>query len=374
MIVPKEEPPMEIKPFLALPLTLLLMIACQPSGHQPVFTLSTDAAATPLPFPSTPPHTAAKLPGRIRSFDISPDLKTIALATSKGVVLYDFDTPKHLRTLNGAEDVFSIAWSPDGTKLAVGGVDSEFGESGKLNLAIWDASAWKIISGPEISTENPAFQYGALAWSPDGALLATAAYDRGALVLIVQTGEVVSQQEGFLVNPYSISWSPDGSRLIATGDLGYGFRRWRLDTGKAVRLYDQRVDAATQIAWSPDGDRIASVHQNGAVCFWTVKTNECDGFIQAHQTAAFSLVWSPDGSRLATGGGAIRIWDTHTGKSLTAFGEDYGHMYNRLEWPASDGPMVSLETGWETGDTIIRFWDISTGAILVEFRGTKTGE
>jgi WD40 repeat protein len=175
------------------------------------------------------------------------------------------------------------------------------------------------------------------------------------------------------VSPYDISWSPNGSRLVATGDLGYGFRRWRIDTDQSVRLYDPRVAAfATRIAWSHDGERIASVHANGVVCFWTAATNHCDGFIKAHFLQAFSLAWSPAGTQLATGGGMIRIWDTHTGALTTSFGLHDGFAYPELQWLAN-GTLVSLETGFvDRQPTMVRFWNMDTGQILKEFSGASS--
>ena len=334
----------------------------------PVFSTSIYGAATPIPLSVTEPHNAVTLPGVIRSFDVSLAKGMIVIATSQGVFLYDFNTYERLHVISEAQNVSSVAWSPDGTRLAIGGVEAPFGKSGKLNLTVWDTTTWKIISEPEISAEDSALQYDALAWSPDGTLLATAAYERGAIVLNVETGEIVSQQADFIVSPYRIAWSPDGSRLIATGDLGYGFRRWRIDTDEFVRLYDQRVNSATDVAWSPDGDRISSTHENGAVCFWTVETNTCDSFIQAYMSLASSLAWSLDGKQLATGAGAIRIWDVQTGKQVCAFGQTDDH-YIQLKWLSPD-TLVSLEIGFVVdAPPTIRIFDVQTGNVIVEFHG-----
>ncbi len=343
----------------------------QGEGSQPRFTTSSYGAATPIPLSTVEPRLAATLPGRIHSFDLSPDQKTIAFATSQGVVLYNLETFKLLRALEESENIFQVAFSPDGTKLAAGSILMRASESGLPHVIVWDAATWKTLFERE-NQEQASIPFGALAWSPDGNLLAFSLPDRGLVAVDIKTGEAVSLQKNFIVPPYDIDWSPDGSRLIATGDLAYGFRRWRVDTGASVRLYDSRAGAApVQLAWSPDGTRIASAHADGTVCLWTTATNQCDGLIYAHQNQASALVWSLDGSQLATGGGVIRIWDTHTGKLVRAFGLNDKSIYARLEWLDSK-TLVSLETGY-AGEalTIVRFWDVATGKIFMEFQGAS---
>lgn len=375
---------MKIRHLMIVMLSLISLTACrpaQPSESQPVFTPSGEATATPLPYPSGMPRVAASLTHRIQSFDISPDLKIIALATSNGVLLYDFDTQKYLRVVNEGQNVFSVAWSRDGTRLAAGSsldfgkpffVGGDLSNSAKAHLTVWDTSSWKSVFEPDFGNDMVNQQIIDVAWSPDNHSLAFSTDIGGVFVLDTQTGKTLSRQTDFAASLTDISWSPDGSRLISTGDMAYSLRRWKVSDGQAVRLFDPRVSNPMEVAWSPDGKRIASGHAYGGVCIWTAATNKCDGYIQAHRTAVFSLVWSPDGKKLATGGGVIRIWDTQTGKLLTALGEQDGYTYDQIEWPALDKPLVSLQTGLENlGDTAVRFWSISTGTILVEFRGQQ---
>ncbi len=363
----------------ALLLTFLLIAACQPidpakraEGDQPSFDDPAIPAATSIPMSSKPAQVAATLSQRIQSFDVSPDLKIIALATSRGIVLYDFNTQKYLRTVDEMEYVSSVAWSPDGSKLAVGGAVMAGSDMGTAHLVVWDTSTWKTVFEPDFCREMFNETFHDMAWSPDSRSLAVSTSVDGVLVFDTQTGKIISHQTDFVTSVDDVSWSPDGSRLVATADGNSSVRRWKLSDDEFVRLFDPRLAFAMTVAWSPDGKRIASGHYSGGVCFWTAATNKCDGFIQAHRTATFSLAWSPDGNELATGGGVIRIWDTHTGKLITAFGEDNRYIYARIEWPAVDQPIVSLQAGLENpANTVVRFWDVASGTIQAEFRGNK---
>jgi WD40 repeat protein len=376
---------LKIISFLSLVLTLISLTACQPaqpSEPQPIFTPSTaEATVTPLSYPSAAPRVTVTLPNRIQSFDISPDLSTIALATTGGVVLYDFKTLKYIRTVNEKQNAFSVAWSPDGSKLAVGGaldfgkpfyVGGDSSNSAKAHLTVWDTSLWKRIFEPDFGEDMVNQRIIDVAWSPDNRSLAFSTDLDGVFVLDTQTGQRLSHQTDFASSVVEISWSPDGSRLVSTSDMAYGIRRWIVSNDQAVRLFDPRVSNPMQVAWSPDGKRIASGHAYGGVCIWTAETNKCDGYIQAHRTAVFSLVWSPDGQKLATGGGVIRIWDMQTGKLLTAFGENEKIVYYHIAWPSTSAPLVALETGIDDlGKTAVRYWDIPTGTSAVEIVGTE---
>jgi WD40 repeat protein len=186
------------------------------------------------------------------------------------------------------------------------------------------------------------------------------------------SGKILSQQTGFASSVMEAAWSPDGSRLVSTSDMAYSLRRWKVSTGEAVRLFDQRVSNPWHVIWMPDGKRIVSGHVYGTVCFWTVATNKCDGMIQAHRTAVFSMAVSADGSRLATGGGIIRIWDTTNGKLLAGFGEDKKIIYNQLAWASPDQIIAALQTGLDDPErTVVRLWNLTTGVPLAEFRGGK---
>jgi len=358
---------MKIRHYLIIVLALTLLSACQPAGTQPVFN-STYGTATPIPFTNTKPKIVATLPGRIRSFSVSPDRKIIAFATSQGVVLYDLQSYKHLQTLNEAESVYLVNWSPDGKKLAAGSLVMQNSTSGKPHLAVWDTSAWHVIFEQMGDSDELDAINGDIAWSPNSQSLATNMNWTGVLVYDIQSGKVISRQG--TLSPHSISWSPDGSRLVATGDLASGIRRWKVSTDESVRLFDRRIGGFTQIAWSPDGKRIASGNFEGKVCLWTVATNHCDGLIKAHQDAVFSLAWSSDGNQLATGGGIVRIWNTSTGQLVKSFGLNTVSIYTHLEWLGINQPLVSSETGYEdTASNIVRFWDAETGKVLFEFHG-----
>ncbi len=364
-------------------LLCVLLAACAPFSSQPRFSLTVLPSATSIPMPKSP-RVVAELPQRIMSFDASPDSNVLAVATTRGVLLYDRHSYKPLRTLNDGEFTSRVAWSPDGSHLAVGG-SKDYGKpfftggdssnSVKAHLTIWDTSSWKIVFEPKFGNEMVNQMFYDIAWSPNGRSIAFSTDLGGVQVIDIRTGQVLSKQGDFAGTVTDVAWSPDGTRLLATNDMAYTMRRWKVSDGQFVRLFDPRSSAYRTVAWSPDGTRIASGDGQGGLCFWTAATNKCDGFVRAHRTATFSLAWSPDGNQLATGGGVIRIWDTHTGTLIKAFGEDSSLIYEKVEWLPQAETLIALGTSITgSGVSVVRLWNSSNGALIAELRGVQPGQ
>ena len=122
------------------------------------------------------------------------------------------------------------------------------------------------------------------------------------------------------------AWSPDGARLVYTGEAD-GFRQLfirTLATGEERRLTHSRRDDI-QAAWSLDGKRLAFVRANteggklepGDINGWYFEGGDiwsldlASGKETRLVDDAFGPAWSPDGARLAFDarwGGPRRIW------------------------------------------------------------------
>lgn len=340
-----------------------------PAPHSK-FSTSYQDFPEPKPVPEALPETLVDVPGTIRSFAVSPDGTTIAIATSKGLVLYDLNSLEMIHILPIEGSLRNVAFSPDGSKLAVSQKNMDYYEFGFLYLLIFDTTSWNIQAAYQ--NDIPTYLYassGRLAWNPDGKRIAFAIPDQGLTVWNIETNGKPEAIPDFVIPMDGFAWSPDGTRLIST-ESGYGLRRWRMDTGEWVRLYDSQSQPPAQVQWSPDGKRIVSGHFGGTVCVWSAGNNQCEGFIHAHFNSVDGLDWSPDSEHIATSSGAIRIWDANTGEETSAFGlAKSGIIYNKLEW-FEEQTIATLESSYEPNTLpIIRVWDTSTGDVKFAFRG-----
>jgi WD40 repeat protein/serine/threonine protein kinase len=197
-----------------------------------------------------------------------------------------------------------LAWSPDGARLAT--------DAGRT-VRVWDARTGKEVLRLEAG-DGPVVN---MAWAPDGARLA-AATGKGVWVWESRAGRRVAVLETKDEDVTSLAWSPDGARL-ATGSQGGTLRVWDATTGRPSL---EVRDAGGSPEWSPDGTRLATVDagEAGGVRVWDARTGARLRALPSPDAAAQSVSWSPDGSRLATGSwdGPGVVWDACTGERVKA--------------------------------------------------------
>jgi WD40 repeat protein len=155
----------------------------------------------------------------------------------------------------------------------------------------------------------------AVAFSPDGAVLATGSRDATARLWDVRTGQALATL------PHTdyvdeLAFSPDG-RLLATGGSNNPLRLWKVPTRQ---LHLELPSARPPAAFSPDGRTLA----HGALQRAELRdpaTGSLRRSLQGHESLIAGLAYSPDGKILATTGeprygltSSLILWDPATGR------------------------------------------------------------
>ncbi len=237
----------------------------------------------------------------------------------------------------------ALAYSPDGKMIAIVG-------AGRA-ITLWDAATGKEIHPfPNISDQSDS-----LAFSPNGKILATGGFAFCRL-WDVTIGKELRQFDGG-----KITFSPDGILVAIAGGPGRE-RTLRLcdaATGKELRQIECGSSGVCGLAYSPDGKRIATADMNGIIRLWDPATGKEQHRLQGHSKGVWKIAFSPDGKQLASSSEdeTIRLWDPTTGRQIRILGEKLG-VHSSM--PIAFSPDGTLLASGHIGGNI-RIWDVAAG-------------
>jgi WD40 repeat protein/tRNA A-37 threonylcarbamoyl transferase component Bud32 len=243
-----------------------------------------------------------------------------------------------------------FAFSPDGTRFALAGYDG--------TARIRDAMTGQEILTIKDSRGEEVYQ---LAFSPDGKWLATSG--RTVKIWDAQTG-VLRQTLRSLAKggTGAVAFSPDGTRLAVVEDLAV--RIWDLTTGReAVPALTGHTEWIPRIAYSPDGSQLASASFDHTVKIWDSRTGK-EIMKLVHPDNVWDVAYSSDGGRLATGDfdNIVRLWDARNGNEILAC---KGHTFFALS-VAFNRDNSRLASASRDGS--VKIWDPDTGQEILTLR------
>ncbi len=331
-------------------------VALMPSATQPP-TAEPTPEPTPTPIPLLPvtrlnagqlSQTRILGHGTFISAARNPDGQTVAIGGSLGIWVYDLADPTTPLQLEGHTDrVGSVAWSPDGSRLASGSDDT--------TVRIWDP-----LSGAALRTlAGHTRRVRTVDWSADGRYLISGGSDGEIRIWDPESGEQREVLSGNTLHVWSVAWSPTTDEFAWGGADGLvRVQAWDGSIAGTLRTLRGHSGNVWQVHWSRDGTQLASVGEDGTVRVWDaaggvqlastsaggnwvaelgydsaesiLNWELMDGQITVQQlpdqTPLFTasgfvdwithLAWAPDGAWIAGASldGTVRIWDAGTGE------------------------------------------------------------
>ncbi|KAG0698231.1 WD40-repeat-containing domain protein [Suillus ampliporus] len=184
----------------------------------------------------------------------------------------------------------SLDLSPDGTALAIG--------TSERTMKLWSTTTWEM-QGDAISCSA---SVRCVRYSPSGELLAVAT-DLHIEIYNPSTRECVAKFKDRGCCNMSLAWTPNGTRLLSTGDIGDPtIREWDTSTwqqaGDAWRGHDTTVFA---IAIHPAGILVASASYDHCIRLWRLSDQRTIAIFR-HSSSVRCVTFSMDGKHILSGG------------------------------------------------------------------------
>ncbi len=285
------------------------------------------------------------------------------LNPSKALTGHNKKYPKAIR---------SVAFNPDGTKLASGSEDRT-------------VKLWSVKTGKEILTLTGHGIRGridivgrvySVAFSP-GTKLASGSEDRTIKLWDVETGNEIRTLTGHGVKQpitgtegevYSVAFSPDGTKL-ASGSSDYTIKLWDVETGNEIRTLTGHTKEVNSVAFSPKDTTLASGSSDYTIKLWDVKTGNEIHTLTGHTDKVNSVVFSPNGTTLASGSwdNTVKLWDVKTGNEIHTFKWHDPKISPKMALVGSvafspDGTILASAAKEKT----IKLWNVKTGTEVLD--------
>lgn len=266
-----------------------------------------------------------------------------------------------------AAGISTIAWNPDGSKVAVGYTDGL--------VRIWDTADNSLL----VILEGHSDEITTIGWSPVDNRIITGSFDGTARVWHSYTGEHLTIL--FKINDAITwtGWNPAGTQLF-TFNFSHG--ELNIWDAKTYQLIDSgRSGGPTRMQWSPDEAQIAVATVVGRTEVWDAVTFEIIATFREPDTddgwnSIYAITWDSTGDRIAFGtqDGWVRLWDLSSnqivlnleGTNSQTRGWEYSTIRALLFSP-NDACLSSLST-----DGMLKIWAIETGELLEETKLSDT--
>ncbi len=261
-------------------------------------------------------------------------------------------SPSILWTGTGHEDqVNAVAFSPDGQLLASASDD------GTVKL-------WRVSDGELLDTLTGHFkQVTSLAFSHNGEMLTSGSIDRSIKLWRVSDRTLIRSM-GSSEFILGVCFSPDDTQITSGG--GYStneIKVWRLSDGENISITHDMLGATNSVAYSPDGQFLATGKANSVATLRNVETWNVDWL--GHNGSVNFVAFSPNSQVLATASDdqSASLWQVVTGLPLFNLNGPSGFVKS-VGFSPDGETVIAAGQDYGAGHGTILFWRVSDGALL----------
>ena len=264
------------------------------------------------------------------------------------------------------EVVHSVAWSPDGKRIAATWNPGErYSDlTGDSKVRVLDASDGRKI----FSSHNKTGRVISVAWSPNSKRIACGCSDDKVSVLDAANGILVfTYDKHDSGSVRALAWSPDGTHIASVGCdiIDFPVNVWNAANCQNVYTYRRHTGPVNSVAWSPKGKFIASGSEDTTVQVWHAAIDRIEYTYRRHTGPVNSVAWSPKLRYIASGSedNTVQVWDAANGQNVYTFRGHTGPV-NSVAW-SPYGKLIASGSS----DNTVQVWDAVTGRNVYTFRG-----
>lgn len=232
--------------------------------------------------------------------------------------VFDVDSNASIATLEAPpSEVWNMQFDPKGTVLAVAG-------GGSASVKLWDTATWQLIASlavprPEGArpdrTGSGKFVL-SVAWSPDGKRLACGSMDGTIAVFDVARAKFLHHLEGHSGPVRSLVFSPVDPRVLFTACDDTHVRMYDADGKSMVGAMSDHVGWVLSVDASPDGAAIVTGSSDKTVRLWDLSMRAAVQTMTNHSAQVWGVAFRPPGG---TGVRAVRLASVSDDKSISLY-------------------------------------------------------
>jgi WD40 repeat protein len=280
---------------------------------------------------------------------VSPDQRSLAVTFFSQVQIFDLASGQMRATIEATnafdrmgQDVRSVAFSPNGAFLALGG-------SGGW-LALLDTATLRPTRTP-LPVHGDQIPH--LAFALDGRVLVSAGrFGGGVAVTDVNEWRVIRQRPAagnLPLEPFAISRN---GRLLVAATPDHRLTVEEVESGRHLAVCPRPVRFLHAVAFSPDGETVAFSDESAAIFLWDWSGQHPLRRLEGHRAEVMSLAFSPDGRTLASGSmdHTIRLWHPELDQEVAILTEHDAWIF-QVAFDAASETLVSVAS-----DGAVRVW------------------
>lgn len=282
---------------------------------------------------------------------LAPDGRIATGGADRSITIWD-PSGTRIAELAAPAKVKSVAFHPNGTLLAAG-------EDGAVT--VWDPASRRpvrAIAGHDGPVTSLALT---------GSVVASGGADR--TIRLFDPASDAPQRNLPVAHTAAVealAFSPDGAVLASGGNDGR-IILWDVQHSRQLAVLGELGNALRDIAFTPDGRTLITGDASGAVIFWDVAARRQSATLPGQRGAVRALALNSAGSLLAVAGSdtVITLWDTGTRDQVATLAGHSGPV-NAVAFHGS----TLASTG---ADPRVIRWDLDPDAVIARICGARVG-